>query len=273
MCAFHPKRWHAARQRVAAARKIRRRRSRRKPRFIPAEEATSLMGFRINTNVNAIDTERNLMMTSTNMSTTMRRLSSGLRINSAADDAAGLAISQKLGAQVNGLNQAVRNAQDGISLVQTAEGALNETQSILQRMRTLAVQSANDTNTQTDRTAIQSEMNQLATEVSRISNTTSFNTKNLLAGGFANQSLAIGANSGETMSFGISAMDAASLGVAANGASVSTTQNLANITSVANVGSGFKNGINYTVKSTALAAGQLTDVSGAQNKGVTQGQN
>jgi flagellin len=231
------------------------------------------MGFRINTNINALDTERNLMMTSTNMSTTMRRLSSGLRINSAADDAAGLAIAQKLGAQVNGLNQAVQNAQSGISLVQTAEGALNETQSILQRMRTLAVQSANDTNTQTDRTAIQSEMNQLATELSRISNTTSFNTKNLLAGGFKGQTLQIGANTGENMSFSIAAMDASSLGVAANGATVSSTSNLANITSVANVGTGFKNGVAYTVKSTVLTAGQLTDTSGAQNKGVTQSQN
>ncbi len=231
------------------------------------------MGFRINTNINAIDTERNLMMTSTSMSTTMRRLSSGLRINSAADDAAGLAIAQKLDAQVNGLNRAVQNAQDGISLVQTAEGALNETQSILQRMRTLAVQSANDTNTQTDRIAIQSEMNQLATELSRISNTTTFNTKNLLAGGFKGQTLQIGANTGENMSFSISAMDAASLGVASNGATVSTSANLANITSVSNVGTGFKNGVNYTVKATSLTAGQLTDANGALTKGVTQGQN
>jgi flagellin len=231
------------------------------------------MGFRINTNINAIDVQRNLMMTSTSMATTMRRLSSGLRINSAADDAAGLAIAQKLGAQVNGLNQAVQNAQDGISLVQTAEGALNETQSILQRMRTLAVQAANDTNTQTDRTAIQSEMNQLATELSRISNTTSFNTKNLLAGGFKGQTLQIGANDGENMSFSIAAMDAAALGVAANGAMVSTSQNQANITSISNVGTGFKNGINYTVKATALTAGELTDANGALTKGTTQGQN
>ncbi|HKD73886.1 MAG TPA: flagellin, partial [Ktedonobacterales bacterium] len=231
------------------------------------------MGFRINTNVNAIDTQRNLMATSTEMSTTMRRLSSGLRINSAADDAAGLAIGQKLNAQVTGLNQAVRNAQDGISLVQTAEGALNETQSILQRMRQLAVQSANDTNTSTDRTAIQSEMNQLATEISRISNTTSFNTKNLLAGGFKGQSFQIGANSGETMSLGISAMDAASLGVSANGATISATQNTANISTIANVSSGFKNNINYSIKSTAVTAGSLTDANGVNSKGVAQGQN
>ncbi len=231
------------------------------------------MGFRISTNINALDTERNLMATGTAMATTMRRLSSGLRINSAADDAAGLAIAQKLQGQVNGLNQAVRNAQDGISLAQTAEGALNETQSILQRMRQLAVQSSNDTNTSTDRTAIQSEMNQLATELSRISNTTSFNTKNLLAGGFSGQTLQIGANSGETMDFSISAMDASSLGVAANGATVSTTTNTANMQTVSNVGNGFKNGVNYSVNSTALTAGELANASGVSAKGVAQGQN
>ncbi len=232
------------------------------------------MGFRINTNINAIDTERNLMMTSTNQATTMRRLSSGLRINSAADDAAGLAISQKLGAQVTGLNQAVSNAQDGISLVQTAEGALNETQSILQRMRQLAVQSSNDTNTQTDRTAIQSEMNQLATEISRISNTTSFNTKNLLAGGFTNQTLQIGANTGETMNFGIAAMDSASLGVAGNGATVNSSKNNANIQTLSGVGTGYSNGIAYTINSTNLAAGSLTDAVGTStNTGANQGQN
>jgi flagellin len=231
------------------------------------------MGFRINTNINALDTERNLEMTSTNLATSMRRLSSGLRINSAADDAAGLAIAQKLQAQVNGLNQAVSNAQNGISLVQTAEGALNESQSILQRMRELAVQAANDTNTSTDRTAIQSEMNQLATELSRISNTTTFNTKNLLAGGFSGQTLQIGANTGESMSFSISSMDAASLGVAANGATVNSAQNLANVQTVSNVGSGYQNGISYAVNSTALTAGTLTNASGAQRAGVTQGQN
>jgi len=231
------------------------------------------MGFRINTNINAIDTQRNLMMTTTNMSISMRHLSSGLRINSAADDAAGLAISQKLNAQVNGLNQAVRNAQDGISLIQTGEGALSETQTMLQRMRQLAVQSANDTNTSTDRNALQSEMNQLATEISRISNTTSFNTKNLLAGGFHNQSFQIDSNMNQTLSVGISAMDAASLGVAANGAAISATQNTANVTGVTNVSTGFKNNTSYTVKSTALAAGSLSDANGLSTRGTTQGQN
>jgi flagellin len=228
------------------------------------------MGFRINTNINALDLQRNLMTTSTGMATTMRRLSSGLRINSAADDAAGLAISQKLGAQANGLNQAARNAQDSISLIQTADGALSETQSILQRMRQLAVQSANDTNTQNDRVAIQSEMNQLATEMTRISNTTSFNTKNLLAGGFANQRFAIGANQSETVNLSIGAMDAQSLGVAATGASLVGGANKAGITTITNAGSGFAGGATFTVQSTALAAGSLTDATGA---GATDGAN
>ncbi len=231
------------------------------------------MGFYINTNINALNAERNLMATSTAQSTTFQRLSSGLRINSAADDAAGLAIGQKLNAQVNGLNQAVQNAQDGISLVQTAEGALQQTQSILQRMRQLAVQSSNDTNTQTDRVAIQSEINQLASELSRISNTTTFNTKNLLAGGFAGQTLQIGANAGENMSFSISAMDASTLGVAGNGASVSATKNNANIQSLSAVGSGYTNGVNYTVNSTQLAAGSLANAVGVNSTGSSQGTN
>lgn len=125
---------------------------------------------------------RNMSINSTNASKAMQKLSSGLRINTASDDAAGLAISEKMRGQINGLNQASTNAQDSISLIQTAEGALNETHSILQRMRQLAVQSANDTNNDSDRTAIQSEINQLTDEIDRIGNTTEFNTKKLLNG-------------------------------------------------------------------------------------------
>jgi len=136
----------------------------------------------INTNLSAINAWRALEINNTNTQKALQKLSSGLRINSAADDAAGLAISEKMKAQIAGLNQAQRNAQDGISLLQTAEGALNETQSILQRMRELAVQSANDTNTDQDRANIQSEMSQLENEIDRIGNTTQFNTKNLLDG-------------------------------------------------------------------------------------------
>ncbi|MBA5851077.1 flagellin [Clostridium sp. cel8] len=136
----------------------------------------------INHNLMANNALRNMSINSTNASKAMQKLSSGLRINTASDDAAGLAISEKMRGQINGLNQASTNAQDSISLIQTAEGALNETHSILQRMRQLAVQSANDTNNDSDRTAIQSEINQLTDEIDRIGNTTEFNTKKLLNG-------------------------------------------------------------------------------------------
>lgn len=136
----------------------------------------------INHNLMANNALRNMNINSNSASKAMEKLSSGLRINRAGDDAAGLAISEKMRGQINGLNQASSNAQDSISLIQTAEGALNETHSILQRMRTLAVQSSNDTNTTTDRTAIQSEINQLTDEIDRIGNTTEFNTKKLLNG-------------------------------------------------------------------------------------------
>ena len=139
--------------------------------------------MRINTNVNALDTQRNLNAVSSNLSKSIERLSSGLRINRAGDDAAGLTISEKLRGQVKGLNQAIRNAQDGISMIQTAEGGLNETHSILQRMRELAVQGANDTLTDTDRGAIASEMTSLNSEINRIAQNTEFNTKKLLNGG------------------------------------------------------------------------------------------
>ncbi len=138
--------------------------------------------MRINQNVPALNAYRNMVMTDNRLNKSLERLSSGLRINRAADDAAGLAISEKMRGQIRGLNQAMRNAQDGISLIQTAEGALNETHSILQRMRELSVQAANDTLTSSDRMEIQKEITQLSNEIDRIANTTEFNTKNLLDG-------------------------------------------------------------------------------------------
>jgi len=138
--------------------------------------------MRINANMSALNTHRQLSANQANTSRSVERLSSGLRINRAGDDAAGLAISEKMRGQIRGLSQASRNAQDGISLLQTAEGALNETHSILQRMRELAVQSANDTNTADDRTNIQAEVNQLNSEIDRIANTTQFNTRQLIDG-------------------------------------------------------------------------------------------
>jgi flagellin len=136
----------------------------------------------INHNISSMNAQRNMNINSTNATRSMQKLSTGMRINTAADDAAGLSISEKMRGQIRGLDKASANAQDTISLAQTAEGALSETTSILQRMRELAVQSANDTNTTDDREAIQKEVNQLAQEIDRIANTTEFNTKKLLNG-------------------------------------------------------------------------------------------
>lgn len=136
----------------------------------------------INHNIAALNTYRQLSSNNVMANKSLEKLSSGLRIVRAGDDAAGLAISEKMRGQIRGLDQATRNAQDGISLIQTAEGALNETHSILQRMRELAVQAANDTNTETDRLEIQKEINQLTDEIDRIANTTEFNTQKLLDG-------------------------------------------------------------------------------------------
>jgi len=165
--------------------------------------------MRINHNIAALNTYRQLTTGSANASKNMEKLSSGLRINRAGDDAAGLAISEKMRGQIRGLEMASKNSQDGISLIQTAEGALNETHAILQRMRELAVQAANDTNVTADRQAIQDEANQLAKELNRIANTTEFNTQKLLnnAGGkdFVFQ---VGANENQTITVNISDMTA-----------------------------------------------------------------
>ncbi|WP_433744778.1 flagellin [Falsibacillus pallidus] len=139
--------------------------------------------MRINHNIAALNTYRQLTAASSAQGKSMEKLSSGLRINKAGDDAAGLAISEKMRGQIRGLDQAARNSQDGISMIQTAEGALNETHSILQRMRELSVQASNDTNTTDDRKQIQEEVNQLSSEINRIGNTTEFNTQSLLKGG------------------------------------------------------------------------------------------
>ena len=166
----------------------------------------------INHNMGSINANRQIGVNSSNASKSMEKLSSGLRINRAGDDAAGLAISEKMRGQIRGLDQASANSQDAISMIQTAEGALNETHSILQRMRELSVQSATDTNTADDRSKIQSEVDQLAKEITRISNTTEFNTQNLMAGGLDN-TFQIGANKGQNITLKIASMDANSLGV------------------------------------------------------------
>lgn len=172
------------------------------------------MGLRINQNLLAMNAARNLSLTDAAFTKSLEKLSSGLRINRAADDAAGLSISEKLRGQVRGLNQAMRNAQDGISLLQTAEGGLASVHDMLQRMRELAVQAANDTATVDDRNAIQEELNQLRDQINWVADTTQFNTQNLLDGTFASgMSLQIGANAGQVISISIGAMDATTLQV------------------------------------------------------------
>lgn len=161
------------------------------------------MALTINTNVASLNAQRNLGATQSNLAKSMQRLSSGLRINSAKDDAAGLAISDRMTSQIRGLNQAARNANDGISLAQTAEGAMQESTNILQRMRELAVQSANDSNSSTDRASLQKEIGQLQQELDRIATSTEFNGKKLLDGSFSSQTFQVGANKGQTISFSI----------------------------------------------------------------------
>ncbi|MDR6553604.1 flagellin Hag [Paenibacillus qinlingensis] len=175
--------------------------------------------MRINHNIGALNTHRQLMGNTEAQSKNIEKLSSGLRINRAGDDAAGLAISEKMRGQIRGLDQATRNAQDSISLIQTAEGALNETHSILQRMRELAVQSSNDTNVTSDRSALQSEVDQLAQEITRIATTTEFNTQKLLSGGFSGKTFHIGANAGQNVTLTIANMSATGLSVAGTAAS------------------------------------------------------
>ena len=164
-------------------------------------------------NLSAMNTSRQLNMVTSAQSKSTEKLSSGYKINRAGDDAAGLSISEKMRSQIRGLNKASDNAQDGISLIQVAEGALNETHSILQRMNELATQAANDTNTSTDRKAIQQEVDQLTSEIDRIRSTTQFNTQNLLDGKFSKKNLQIGSLSGQSISISVSNMNASSLGV------------------------------------------------------------
>ena len=176
-------------------------------------------------NLQAANTNRQLGITTSAQAKSTEKLSSGYKINRAADDAAGLSISEKMRSQIRGLNKASSNAQDGVSLVQTAEGALNETHSILQRMNELATQAANGTNTSVDRSAIRAELDQLTSEINRIQSTTQFNTMNLLDGTFSGATkqmkLQVGALSGQSINFSIANMCATKIGLKKN-LSVST---------------------------------------------------
>ena len=170
-------------------------------------------------NLQAANTNRQLGITTSAQAKSTEKLSSGYKINRAADDAAGLSISEKMRSQIRGLNKASSNAQDGVSLVQTAEGALNETHSILQRMNELATQAANGTNTSVDRSAIRAELDQLTSEINRIQSTTQFNTMNLLDGTFSGATkkmkLQVGALSGQSINFSIANMCATKIGLKA----------------------------------------------------------
>jgi flagellin len=193
----------------------------------------------INTNVVSLNAQRNLSSSQNALATSLQRLSSGMRINSAKDDAAGLAISERMTSQIRGLNQAARNANDGISMAQTAEGALGEIGNNLQRIRELAVQSRNASNSVSDRQALNNEVQQVKAEIDRVASSTSFNGTKLIDGSFTNQSFQVGANVGETINI-------SSLVNAQSSALGSTTSSSANVTGVA--ATGF----------TAITAGDLT---------------
>lgn len=207
----------------------------------------------INNNIPALNTHRQMGINQNAMQNSMEKLSSGLRINKAGDDAAGLAISEKMRGQIRGLDQASRNASDGISLIQTAEGALNETHNILQRMRELSVQSANDTNVGVDRAELQKEVDQLAGEISRISDTTEFNTQNLLGGDFEAK-FQIGANSEQNISLSINEMSSDALKVGSEFVS-SGTGSGSTIT--------FDNASGTSVTATYFEAGDVVVASGS----------
>jgi flagellin len=176
-------------------------------------EGGNIMALRIMNNVNAAFAQRQLSITSNNLSKSLQKLSSGYRINNAADDAAGLAVSEKMRFQINGLEQAGRNVQDGISLVQVAEGGLQETINILQRIRVLAVQASNGTLSNTDRTLIATEVNQLISEIDRMGSTVTFNGVKLLDGSQATITLHVGASAGQTLAMGMSTISSTQLSI------------------------------------------------------------
>ena len=245
----------------------------------------------VNTNVMSLNAQRQLNKSQLAQNTAMERLSSGLRINSAKDDAAGLAISTGMSSQIRGLNQAVRNANDGISMAQTAEGSMDEMTNILQRMRELSVQAANDTNSSSNRASIQIEIDQLYSEMDRIAETTSFNGINLLDGSNKSTNLHIGSESGQSLSFSIDAVTTTDLnlnavsgtgelnsgrvdGAAGFGAGDVTIngQDVGAVGAVANFASAVKTEINLVTGSTGVTASAYNTLTGtAGQTGVTSG--
>ncbi len=209
----------------------------------------------INSNISSLTAQRNLNTSQNDLNTSLQRLSSGLRINSAKDDAAGLAISERFTSQIRGLNQAVRNANDGVSLAQTAEGALGANSGSLQRIRELALQSANSTNSASDRKALNNEVAQLLAEVQRVGETTQFNGQNILDGTFTSAQFQVGANANQTISFGIAGSTTNLLGAyQATGTVVSSTA---------------LDGTNFTINDITIGASAATSAAGVTDSSAT----
>lgn len=230
----------------------------------------------INTNIFSLNAQRNLNNSQSALSTSLERLSSGLRINSAKDDAAGLAISNRFTTQVRGLNQAIRNANDGVSLTQTAEGSLGEATNILQRIRELAIQSANATNSASDRQSLQLEVNELKSELDRIANTTTFNSRNLLDGSLTNALFQVGAEANETVSVSIGDARSTALGTnsivtnnTSNGVEVATRNSRA-ISDGSEIGEAQAGAANYAADSNGVSGETLT-IKDADGSTVTNG--
>jgi flagellin len=216
------------------------------------------MALTVNTNVSSLNAQRNLTKSGEGLATSMERLSSGMRINSAKDDAAGLQISNRLTSQINGLSVAQRNANDGISMAQTAEGAMDESTSILQRMRELALQSANGSNSPEDREALQKEVSALQVELTRIADTTSFGGQQLLDGSYGSKTFQVGANANETINVSLSSVAAEKIG--------SNQTNLQSATTVDGFGQVNETGTG-TLADSAIAYGSLA-ISGREDSTV-----
>jgi flagellin len=221
------------------------------------------MAQTINTNINSLTAQRNLNSSQMSLSSAIQRLSSGLRINSAKDDAAGLSIAERFTSQIRGLSQAARNANDGISLAQTAEGALGASSTILQRIRELAVQSANATNSASDRAALNAEVSQLGAELNRIAKTTQFNGQNILDGSFTSADFQVGANANQTITATTANFSTSKYGNNRQGSVVAGS-----VTSNTNKGDLNVGGTATMTASSALASAAATMVKGAANSGI-----
>jgi flagellin len=215
------------------------------------------MALIINTNISALTAQRNLTRAQGGLERSIQRLSTGLRINGAVDDAAGLAISDRLSAQIRGLNQAVRNANDGVSALQTADGSLNEVSNLLQRARELAVQSANDSNSASDRASLNAEVSSILSELDRLASTVQFNNRKLLDGTFVNAQFQVGANANETVSFSIGSMNTADVGAKTLQGNAMSSTAFSDLTATSAI---TVNGISVTVGAQTTLEGVITAI-------------